>query len=186
MDKKVIIASQNPVKLRAVKEGFTKMFKEETFSFEGISVPSGVQDQPMDDDTTLMGARNRANNAMAKEQNADYWVGIEGGIEKTGDREMQAFAWIVIRSRQYIGKGKTGTFFLPDEIISLIDKGKELGEADDIVFGQSNSKQKNGAVGILTGNVLERADLYSQGVVLALIPFKQSGYYSKEATPKHD
>ncbi|MBZ9731756.1 DUF84 family protein, partial [Salegentibacter sp. JZCK2] len=83
-------------------------------------------------------------------QNADYWVGIEGGIEKTGEKEMQAFAWIVVKSRQYIGKGKTGTFFLPDEIISLINEGKELGEADDIVFGQNNSKQKNGAVGILT------------------------------------
>ncbi|MBZ9731755.1 DUF84 family protein, partial [Salegentibacter sp. JZCK2] len=75
MDKKVIIASKNPVKLKAVKEGFTKMFQEETFNFKGISVPSGVQDQPMEDDTTLRGALNRANNAMAKVQNADYWVG---------------------------------------------------------------------------------------------------------------
>ncbi|MBZ9729051.1 inosine/xanthosine triphosphatase [Salegentibacter sp. JZCK2] len=178
MDKKVIIASKNPVKLKAVKEGFTKMFQEETFNFKGISVPSGVQDQPMEDDTTLRGALNRANNAMAKVQNADYWVGIEGGIEKTGEKEMQAFAWIVVKSRQYIGKGKTGTFFLPDEIISLINEGKELGEADDIVFGQNNSKQKNGAVGILTGNVIDRADLYSQGVILALIPFKHTSYYS--------
>lgn len=186
MNKKVIIASQNPVKLSAVKRGFSKMFRQEKFDFEGISVPSGVQDQPMDNSTTLAGALNRANNAMAKVQNADYWVGIEGGIEKTGEREMQAFAWVVIRSRQYIGKGKTGTFFLPYEIISLINKGKELGEADDIVFGQSNSKQKNGAVGILTGNVIDRADLYSQGVVLALIPFKQTRYYSKEAPPAQE
>lgn len=178
MDKKVIIASKNPVKLKAVKEGFTKMFRDENFNFEGISVPSEVQDQPMDDDTTLAGALNRANNAMAKIQSADYWVGIEGGIQKTGEKEMQAFAWIVVRSRHYIGKGKTGAFFLPDEIISLINDGKELGEADDIVFGQNNSKQKNGAVGILTGNVIDRADLYSQGVVLALIPFKQTRYYS--------
>lgn len=159
------------------------MFQEENFNFEGISVPSGVQDQPMDDNTTLTGALNRANNAMARVQNADYWVGIEGGIEKTGEREMQAFAWIVIRSRQYIGKGKTGTFFLPDKIISLINDGIELGEADDIVFGLNNSKQKNGAVGILTENAINRMNLYSQGVVLALIPFKQKKYYSRQMPP---
>lgn len=180
MNKKVIIASRNPVKLNAVKEGFAKMFEGERFDFEGISVPSGVQDQPTDNQATLTGAMNRANNAMARVEDADYWVGIEGGIEKTGEREMQAFAWIVVRTRQYIGKGKTGTFFLPYEIIKLIDHGKELGEADDIVFGLENSKQNIGAVGILTGNAINRKDLYSQGVVLALIPFKQNKYYSEE------
>lgn len=165
------------MKIEAVKTGFTKMFKRETFDFEGLSVPSGVQDQPMDDRTTLMGASNRANNAMAKASYADYWVGIEGGIEKTGEKEMQAFAWIVIRSKQYIGKGKTGTFYLPGEIIKLIEEGKELGEADDIVFSQNNSKEKNGAVGILTENVINRTDLYSQGVILALISFKHRDLY---------
>ena len=186
MKKKVIIASRNPVKINAVEIAFTKMFKQETFDFEGISVPSGVPDQPMDNSTTLTGAFNRANNAMAKVGNADYWVGIEGGIEKTGEKEMQAFAWIVIKSKQYIGKGKTGTFYLPDEIIRLIDEGRELGEADDIVFGQNNSKQKNGAVGILTENVINRTDIYSQGLILALIPFKQPGYYSNDVPPAQE
>lgn len=186
MNKKVVIASRNPVKINAVKTGFSKMFKNEQFSFEGVSVPSGVQDQPLSDSTTLKGALNRAENAMKKIEDGDYWVGIEGGIEKTGEREMQAFAWIVIRSRQAIGKGKTGTFFLPDEIIKLINEGKELGEADDILFGQSNSKQKNGAVGILTGDVINREDLYSHGVVLALIPFKQRTYYKNTLPASQD
>ena len=159
------------------------MFKQEAFDFEDISVPSGVQDQPMNNKTTLEGALNRANNAMAIKQNADYWVGIEGGIEKTEENEMLAFAWIVVRSKDYIGKGKTGSFFLPDKIINLINEGKELGEADDIVFGLNNSKQKNGAVGILTENAINRTDLYSQGVVLALIPFKQKKYYSRQMPP---
>lgn len=177
MSKKVIIASLNPVKLNSVKIGFTKMFNNEIFDFEGISVPSGVQDQPLDNSTTFTGALNRVNNAMAKINNADFWVGIEGGIEKTEAGEMQAFAWIVIKSKLAIGKGKTGTFFLPNPIISLINEGKELGEANDILFGRNNSKQKNGAVGILTGNALDRTDLYAQAVVLALIPFKQAKYY---------
>lgn len=182
MIKKVIIASENPVKIDAVKKGFAWMFSEEEFEFEGISVPSGVQDQPMDDNITLTGALNRADNAMAKLPHADFWVGIEGGIEKRSKREMQAFAWIVVRSNQNIGKGKTGAFFLPYKVVELIDQGKELGEADDIVFGRDNSKQKSGAVGLLTGNVISRTDLYAQGVVLALIPFKQPQHYGQKTS----
>lgn len=184
--KKIIVGSRNPVKLNAVKVAFEKMFVNETFVIEGISVPSDVADQPMDDTTTFTGAENRAKNAMVKAPLADFWVGIEGGIEKKGKSEMQAFAWIVIVSEKNLGKGKTGTFFLPNEVVSLINEGKELGEADDIVFGQNNSKQKNGAVGLLTGNAISRTDLYSQGVVLALIPFKQKKFYSASENTSKD
>lgn len=183
MKKRVVVASRNPVKLNAVKIAFGKMFKEKKFDFEGIAVSSGVQDQPIGDATTLIGAYNRANNAMAEMRHAEYWVGIEGGIEQTAEEEMMAFAWIVVRSRELIGKGKTGTFFLPNTIKKVIDEGKELGEADDIVFGQSNSKQKNGAVGILTGDVISRTDLYAQGVILALIPFVNTLYYNHNSPP---
>jgi non-canonical (house-cleaning) NTP pyrophosphatase len=53
----------------------------------------------------------------------------------------------------------------------------ELGHADDLVFNKSNSKQENGAVGILTENVIDRAEFYKQAVILALIPFKNPTLY---------
>jgi len=59
-----------------------------------------------------------------------------------------------------------------------VRQGKELGEADDLVFAKENSKQDNGAVGLLTGNVIDRTALYQQAVVLALIPFKNPHLYS--------
>lgn len=174
--KKVIIASKNPVKIEAVMQGFKKMFPGEKFGFEGISVPSGVKDQPLDNEETLRGAANRADNASAEVKDADYFIGIEGGIEPVGE-EMEAFAWVVIRSQERYGKSRTGTFFLPKEVVKLIKEGKELGEADDIVFRRNNSKQQNGAVGILTGNAIDRMKYYSEAVVLALIPFKNSNLY---------
>lgn len=176
MPGKVIIASRNPVKIDAVRMAFTAMFPEEDFAFEGVSVPSGVQDQPMDNRETLAGAFNRAGNAKGKFTDADFWIGIEGGVEKAGN-DLGAFAWIVIETLHKTGKARTGTFFLPKKILHLIEEGKELGEADDLLFGHTNSKQKNGAVGILTGNAIDRTSLYSQAVVLALIPFKNPGHY---------
>jgi non-canonical (house-cleaning) NTP pyrophosphatase len=45
----------------------------------------------------------------------------------------------------------------------LVESGKELGDADDIVFGKSNSKQQNGAVGILTHDIITRTALIHTG-----------------------
>jgi len=172
----VVIASKNPVKVQAVKIGFERMFPEEPFEFQAVSVSSGVSNQPFTDEETLRGACNRTANAMQVSPHANYWVGVEGGVEDL-DEGMTAFAWIVVRSQNALGKGRTGTFFLPTAVTELIHQGKELGEADDIVFGRSNSKQENGAVGLLSGNVIDRAQLYEQAVILALIPFKNPGLY---------
>ncbi len=175
--KKIVIASKNPVKINATINGFQKMFPKETFEIESVSVFSGVNDQPKNDSETFQGAWNRSENASQEVTSASFWVGIEGGIEEK-DFDMEAFAWIVIKSTGgKFGKSRTATFFLPPKIAELIKQGKELGEADDIVFGRNNSKQENGAVGILTDDVVDRTKYYTQAVVLALIPFKNEQLY---------
>jgi inosine/xanthosine triphosphatase len=174
--KKIAIASKNPVKINATLNGFKKMFPHEAFEIEGVSVASGISEQPRNDTETFTGALNRTDNA-SKVITADFWIGIEGGVEEKNS-DMEAFAWVVIKSKAgKYGKGRTGTFFLPPKIVELIQQGKELGEADDIVFGRSNSKQENGAVGILTGDVVDRTTYYTEAVVFALIPFKNENLY---------
>lgn len=174
--KQVIIASKNPVKIQCVQQAFEKVFPEQTFLFEGVSVPSGVSDQPMTDKETFAGARNRAINASKAEPKASYWVGVEGGIQKNGI-EMEAFAWVVILSQEKTGKARTASFQLPPAVVDLIDQGMELGHADDLVFKRDNSKQKNGAVGILTNDLIDRVSYYEPAVVLALIPFLNTTLY---------
>lgn len=170
---RIIVASKNPVKIQAALQGFQQMFPQTEFSAEGLSVPSGVADQPMTSDETLHGARNRAEGARQVLPDADYWVGIEGGVDETA-HGMEVFAWVVVLDGTRTGESKTGTFFLPDEIVTLIRQGVELGDADDRVFGRENSKQGNGAVGILTGDIIHRTSYYVHAVVLALIPFKNT------------
>ena len=174
--KKVVIASKNPVKINAIKLGFEKIFPKQSFEFEGVSVPSEVSDQPMSNEETLKGALNRTRNAEKAYTEADFWAGLEGGIESNG-QDMEAFAWIVIKSRTKFGKSRTGTFMLPPKVAELVQSGMELGEADDQVFGDSNSKQKGGAVGLLTKNLVNRTVYYSEAVVLALIPFINEDLY---------
>jgi inosine/xanthosine triphosphatase len=174
---KIIVASKNPVKIQAVVDGFARMFPGQPATIEGVSVDSGVDEQPTSDSETYQGAYNRALHASQTVPDADFWVGLEGGIQAK-DSEMESYAWIVVRGKNgQIGKGRTGTLFLPPQIATLIAQGKELSEADDIVFGRTNSQQTNGAVGLLTGDVIVRSTYYSEAVVLALIPFKNPKLY---------
>ncbi|MCE7994952.1 MAG: inosine/xanthosine triphosphatase [Roseivirga sp.] len=174
--KQVIIASKNPVKIQCVKQAFEKVFPQQDFHFTGISVPSGVSEQPMTDEETYAGARNRAINASKAQPEADFWAGVEGGIQKNGS-EMEAFAWVVVMSSDKSGKARTASFQLPPAVVELIDQGMELGHADDVVFKRDNSKQKNGAVGILTNDLIDRVSYYEPAVILALIPFLNEGLY---------
>jgi len=174
--KKVIIASSNPVKVNAARDGFTSMFPGEEFIFTGIKLQHSINPQPMSSIETLNGAEERVRLCREFFEDADYWVGIEGGVDFE-EEQMIAYAWIVIQTRELSGKARTGSFTLPEKVAQLVREGKELGHADDIVFNRQNSKQENGAVGLLTRNIIDRRKYYEHAVVLALIPFLNPEYY---------
>ena len=173
---KVVVASQNPVKLQCSESGFKKTFQDQLISIQSVSVSSDVPDQPMTDEETLQGARNRANNAKNAYPNADFWIGLEGGIDQN-EHEMEAFAWIFITNGKRNGKARTASFTLPPKIKDLVNQGVELGHADDMIFNRENSKHGNGAVGILTHELIDRAAYYEPAVILALIPFVNEELY---------
>lgn len=172
---KVLVASQNPVKIAAVKDGLSALVNEE-LELEGVSVESGVSDQPMSDGETLRGAANRVKNARARFPGYDFYVGVEGGVENL-PQGLMAFAWIVINGNGTAGQARTAGFFLPPKVADLVHSGMELGDADDLVFSKSNSKQQNGAVGLLTNNTITRKTLYLPAVQMAFIPFLNPELY---------
>lgn len=173
---RIIVASTNPVKINSVLEGFKLLFPEDEIDIQGVSAPSGVSNQPMTDNETFQGALNRVNYLSTKAQ-ADFWVGLEAGIyDHHGD--LGVFGWVIVKSKDNkLGKGRSATFMLPGKIAKLIREGMELGEADDKVFGDTNSKQKQGTIGKLTGNVIDRKRMYLDAVIFALVPFKNPDLY---------
>lgn len=173
---KIAVASRNPVKIDAVREGLS-VFLNTDIELHGVLVESGVPDQPMSNDETLQGAQIRVANARLNFPGYDFYVGVEGGVEDTVSGLM-AFAWIVISNGKITGNARTASFFLPPEVARLVHQGMELGDADDIVFAKSNSKQQNGAIGLLTKDVISRKTLYLPAVQMAFIPFLNSELYT--------
>ena len=174
--KRIGIASSNPVKIAAAVEGFTQMFPGETFEAISIYTSVSVSVQPMSDEETLRGAEERASHAKLLRPDLEYWVGIEGGCADW-PIGMGAFAWVVILDERQCGRGRSGEFFLPEKVAELVRGGVELGEADDRVFSRNNSKQGNGAIGLLTNNAIDRKSLYIPAVIFALIPFTNTELY---------
>ena len=173
---RIVVASRNPVKLRAVEAAFSNTFSGEPLEINSADVASDVSDQPMSDEETRSGARNRARNARLAVPDARFWVGLEGGIQLI-DEQLIAFAWMaVLGLGQRIGEARTVTLPLPQAVKALIDEGHELGEANDRVFSTFNSKQKGGAFGLLTNGLYTRESVYTEAVTVALIPFVHESF----------
>ncbi|TOF25541.1 inosine/xanthosine triphosphatase [Vibrio parahaemolyticus] len=169
---KVVIASLNPAKINAVKSAFQSAFPQQAFEFVGISVPSEVADQPMTNEETHRGAVNRVKNAKVEMPTADFYVGLEAGIEGN-----VTFAWMVIESDTHRGESRSASLMLPPEVLAQLADAHELGDVMDKVFGTENIKQKGGAISLLTQNQLTRSSVYHQALMLALIPFTNPDHF---------
>ena len=173
---RIIVGSKNPVKVGCTRKAFSQAFGNVGL-VEGVDALSNIPAQPRSEEETLLGAKNRATHAKSLVPEADYWVGIEGGVDED-PQGMYAFAWIYVLHRSgKSSQSKTGTFYLPPRVVALIQDGMELGHADDLVFQAQNSKQQGGSVGLLTHGLITREGYYQQAMVLALIPFLNESLY---------
>ncbi len=167
---RIVISSHNPVKLAASKAAFAAVFPGTDMQFESLEVSSGVSEQPNSDEESRQGATNRVNNARRLQPDADFWVGLEGGLEWI-EGEPIASAWMVVADASgQLGQARTTTLPLPPAVKDLLLQGLELGDANDQVFSTLHSKQAGGAFGLLTDGLMTRESVYSQALILALLP----------------
>jgi len=168
----ILVGSKNPVKIESVKEAFSFYF--DNIEVIGIEVDSGVSSQPINDET-FTGAKNRAlklKEINEKEKlNGDFFIGIEGGIINHFNKWFAFGCMCVMDKEGEISFGTSPHFELPEMIISKLLNGIELGDVMDEIMNQKNTKQKNGAIGFFTNGVMNRKELYVEGLKVAVIPF---------------
>jgi inosine/xanthosine triphosphatase len=165
---RILVGTANRVKVDAVKEAFSKTYQEEIV-VKGLSIKSGVPAQPKGEEV-FKGAYNRAFEC-SKVKGYDFYVGIEGGTARHFGKIFTFAVVCIINSKGKTSMATSGHFPLPKELIELLEKGMELGDAIDLITGRKGAKYEEGAVGILTKGVITRKDLYVHAVILALAPF---------------
>ena len=167
--RRIAVGSKNPVKIGAAQAVLARIAPEATV--EGVAVPSGVSDQPWGDEETIRGALARAHAARVA-LDADWGIGIEGGVIDDGGTRVRTCAWAAIVGRDgREGVGGSLSLELPPRVGALVRDGMELGHAMDAVTGQQNVKHGVGAVGILTAGLVTRQGAYETLVAYALVPF---------------
>ena len=163
----VAVGSTNPVKIGAVRSVIERLASHA--EVRGIAAESGVPDQPWGDEETIRGALTRARAARAA-LDADWGIGIEGGVVDAGDA-VRTCAWAAVVSRDGVeGVGGSLSLELPARVAQLVRGGMELGHAMDAVTGEHDVKRGLGAVGILTSGLVTRQAAYEWLVAYALVP----------------
>lgn len=176
-DAVVVVGSGNPVKLAAVRAVLASV--NAAVRVEALEVASGVADQPIGDDITQAGARQRAQAALAASPHAHFGVGLEGGVVRTAGGGLRTCAWCVVVDRAG-GEGLGGSLSmpLPDRVAARIAQGEELGHAMDAEARTTGTKHGRGAVGILTAGLVDRQRAYEPMVAYAFAPWLAPEFYA--------
>ncbi len=168
----IAVGSTNPAKTTAARAVCERAFK--ACIVVGVDVASGVREQPIGDDETQIGARNRARAALAGVPGARMGVGFEGGVDLDG-RLINAVVVVDADGRENTTWGVR--FPLPPRVVARVLAGEELGPVMDDVTGKRESKREQGAVGILTNGLFTRAEMWQGPLACALMPFLHPDLY---------
>jgi inosine/xanthosine triphosphatase len=168
---KIIVASTNPQKIKAVSDIIPKYDFLIGASVEGVNTDSGVSDQPKSIEETVQGAINRAKNAF---KNVDYSFGIESGLMSVPQTKCGVMDVCVcaIYDGENIHLGLSSAFEPPQKIFDLMhDSGLDMSEACLRVGLTKNPKlgASEGLIGILTHGRLDRLAYTAQAVTTAMI-----------------
>lgn len=172
---KVAVGTNNPVKLKAVENVFSRIYGNVTVDARKVS--SGVPSQPFGNET-VKGAINRAKNAF-KSGSYDYGVGIEAGLSDVEGFILDVQFCAIYDNIDGITLGCGSGFEYPPVVISEVLAGREVGDVMSEISGIPDLGKKLGAIGYLSHGMLDRTQLTEQSVLMALIPRINPKLYKK-------
>ncbi|MDO8556376.1 MAG: inosine/xanthosine triphosphatase [Nanoarchaeota archaeon] len=167
----IVIASNNPNKIRAVQELLTEHSFFHPYSLTNVTVPSGVSNQPLSLEETVQGASNRARAAY---KNCEYSFGIESGIFRitygTTTKHINVTACIIYDGTED-DLGLSSGFELEPEITTpMYTEGIELDEAVQRAGLTTNLHigYAQGLIGIISRGKTNRKDYTKPAVEMAM------------------
>lgn len=198
----VLLGSQNPIKIEAVKAVFSLNFPKSSINFHAHAVSSQVPFQPIGHSQVFQGALNRAQNVQKwfinkfelsnQIGNTDekdisypspyYFVGVEAGLVSISPFNSGYLAYSVCVIMDHKGHQAVGTspgWEYPPKVIKamLQDRNLELASIMAEISGDPDIRSKEGAIGLYSHSRVKRYDLAYNGIQMALIPFLHPHIY---------
>jgi len=177
----VLVASKNPVKIKASLEAFQPFFNELQIDSCEVILPISNSDQPIGEEQTREFSMLRVTQARKENKEYDFYVGIEGGVVKTSTGETRIVVYSSVGDRDYTETIRGCEIPLPEEWFDSLTNKKygELGDLVAYVSGVQDIKRKQGAVGYFTKENITRFDVLKQSIILALIPYLNPTIFGK-------
>jgi inosine/xanthosine triphosphatase len=168
---KIIIGSENKIKVEAVKEIIQEYPHLKGAEILSKEVGSGVSDQPKSLEETVQGAMNRAKNIFSK---CDYSIGLESGlmeVPKTKTGFMDVCVCAIYDGNEY-HLGLSSAWETPKKVAEfMLKEGLNMTEAA-VKAGLSKSSSlgsEEGLIGVMTKGRLTRKGYTKEALRTALI-----------------
>ena len=188
---RIAVGSTRRPKLNAVTEA-AALFKgmiapEMALEVQGYEVESGVGHTPVSREELMRGARQSAEALVerlrATGESADYFVGLEGGIDvavENGRRCVLLESWAYVSDGRRGHFGCSGSIELPEALAEdVLSNGTELSEAIDRFTGAVGIRDAQGAWGVLSGELISRQEAFRVAAVAAFAPFYNARMYGQ-------
>ena len=170
---RILVASSNPAKLKAVEEAFGEFFGE--IEIVGQKVDSGVSDSPLSQEETIKGAKNRIKN-LKLNKDLDFKVSIEAGTDRIEDVRY-LFTFVMIETNGEVLFGRSISYPLPSKVSVMLEKGAHLSDIAAKMSGEEDIRSKGGFVEYLSKGTIDRSALTKDAVICALFPIINEGIY---------
>ena len=188
---KIAVGSTRAAKLLAVRAACARVATVDAgwghAEIVAREVETGGPPMPLTDAQLMRGARSRAVAVRAllrgEGESAHLYVGLEGGFHTVtldGARHtfLQGWAYATDGTRGHFGISPA--ISVPPEVVRLVVVGRrELGEVIDEIAGQRDVRSKQGAWGVISKELLTRADSFESALVAAFAPFYNVELFSQ-------
>lgn len=186
---KIALGSSRAAKIMAVRAGVARLATVDATwdkaELVARTVETDAPAMPLTDSQLMRGARLRAEAVqqllLDERDSAHFYIGLEGGFHSiTLDGERRTF----LRGWAYVTDGGRGSYGaapsveVPERIVRRVFESKrELGDIIDELAGAVDVRSRQGAWGILSRDLLTRAQSFETAVVAAFAPFYNAALY---------
>jgi inosine/xanthosine triphosphatase len=168
--RKILLGTTSKSKLDIIRSVF-----DSGYEIIPVEVKSGITDQPLDEDTTIEGAVNRAKNAtVSSQQEYEFSIGLEGGLEKINNLYYLVCVAALIDQKGNVYIGISNKLPLPRDVSEDVEKGKQFGESirEFMKNLQKNSAKHSTQLIEHIQELIDRKKSFSMAINTALFAFK--------------
>ena len=165
---KVCVGSKNNTKVQAIQEGLQLYDEYKDAEVVGVSVESGVSDQPLSLDETIQGSHNRAKNSFSE---CVLSVGIESGLMQVPQVGYMDVSVVSVYDGDRLYTGFSPAIALPKRLVDTALEGNiDLSRACKVsgLTSEENIGHADGFVGLFTGGRMTRKEYTKYGLIMAM------------------